>query len=89
MEGSEEVNCFAAAHCGPQGDIAGDVCQALMEGNGVAPGVAAEEFDGSCVGSQQAKEYADCCGLSCAVWAEKSVDFAALVAEVEAVQRRE
>ena len=84
---AEQVDDLAAGEVRPQGDVAGDVRDAAMDGLDVGPGVGAQQRRGPAVGLQQAQEDADRRGLAGAVGAEESVHLALLDRQVEPVER--
>ena len=82
-----QVDDLAAGEVAPQGDVSGDVRDAAVQLDRVAPGVPAEQLGGAGVGAQQSEQDADGGGLPGAVGAEEAVDLTGLDVEVEAVQR--
>ncbi len=86
---TEEVDRLASGQVGPQVHVAGDVGQAAVQGDGVTPGVPAEQHHLAVVTAQQPQQDADRGGLAGTVGAEEAVDLADSDVEVEAVEGRD
>ena len=82
----EQVDHLAPRQVGPQRDVAGDVGEAAVEGDGVVPRVAVEQGGVARVGPQQAEQNPDGGGLPGAVGPEEAVDLARGDLEVEVVE---
>jgi hypothetical protein len=86
-QAAEEVDGLASGEAGPEGDVAGDVGEPLVQLGGVLPGVGAEEFGPALVGAEHAEEDADGGGLPGAVRAEEAVRLPLRHFEVQMVER--
>ena len=85
-ERGEGLQGLAPGERGPQGDVAGHVGQALVEGDGVVPGVGAEEAGPAAVGADHAQQDAQGGGLARPVGAEEASHLTGGDAQVQAVQ---
>jgi hypothetical protein len=73
---AQQVDDLAAGQGRPQGHVPGHIGQPAVQGDGVTPGVAAEQLGGAGVGPQQPQQDPDGGGLAGAVGAEEPVHLA-------------
>ena len=86
-EPAEQVDDLAAAQLRPQRHLARHVREPPVQGDRVAPRVAAEQPDGAGVGAEHPEQDADRRGLARSVRAEEAVDLAGADLEIEPVER--
>ena len=86
-EPAEVVDDLAAGEVRPQADVAGHVGDAMVQLDGIEPGVAAEESDVAAVVAQQAEQRADGDRLAGPVGAEVAVHLAGAHLDVQPVER--
>ena len=82
----EQVDGFAARQGRPQRHVAGHIGEVAVQGDGVAPRVAAEDSRVAGVGAQQAEQHPQRRRFAGAVRAEEAVHLARFDDEVEAVE---
>jgi hypothetical protein len=85
-EAAQQVDHLAAGQVRPQGHVPGDIGEAAVQGDRVAPGVAAEQLGPAGVGPQQAQQDPDGGGLAGPVGAEEPVYLAGPHLQVEPVE---
>ncbi len=82
----QQVDRLASGQVRPEVDVAGNVRDAAVQVDGIAPRIAIEQADGPAVGAQQPEQDADGDGLAGAVRAEEPVDLTGAHLEVEPVE---